>query len=176
MADPISDAIKRQPKSLNPMQLNEYKMVLHKTPHLVYFCQAVTLPGVSSTPTIQPSPLATEIKRTPGKVNHDDLTVKFIVNEDMSNWFELYNWMKTISPIDGFNNQIKKESQRYSDISIIVMNSKSNGLLHFSYRNCFPVSISGLDLDSTISDINPAIASVTFGYTGFTVETLKQNY
>jgi len=158
------------------MQLNEYKMVLHRTPHLVYFCQALNLPGIQSSPTSQPSPFATDIKRTPGKVNHDDLTVNFIVNEDMSNWLELYNWLKTLAPIDTFNNQIKKEPDRYSDISIIVMNSKSNGVLNFTYRNCFPLSISGLNLDSSISDINPAIASVTFGYTGFTIETLKRNY
>jgi hypothetical protein len=92
----------------------------------------------------------------------------------MSNWLELYNWLRTITPIDTFNNQVQ-ETQRFSDISIIVMNSKSLGLLHFTYRDCFPLAISGLDLDSTVSDINPAIAGVTFAYSGFTVETLRQN-
>lgn len=174
MSDPITNAIQRQPKSINPMQLNEYKMVLHRTPHIVYFCQSINLPGIQSSPISQPSPFATDIKRTPGKVTHDDLTVKFIVNEDMSNWLELYNWLRTITPIDTFSNQVQ-ESQRFSDISIIVMNSKSLGLLHFTYRDCFPLAISGLDLDSTVSDINPAIAGVTFGYSGFTVETLRQN-
>jgi hypothetical protein len=176
MTNPISNAIQRQPKSINPMQLNEYKMVLHRTPHLVYFCQALSLPGISASATSQPSPFATDIKRTPGKVNHEDLTVKFIVNEDMSNWLELYNWLTTFAPIDSFKNQIKTEPARYSDISIIVMNSKSNGLLNFTYRNCFPLTIAGLELDSTVSDVNPATATVTFGYTGFTIETLRQNY
>lgn len=176
MSNLITNAIQRQPKSLNPMQLNEYKMVLHRTPHLVYFCQSLTLPGIESTPLSQPSPFATDIKITPGKVTHGELTVKFIVNEDMSNWLELYNWLKVISPIDKFSNQLKTEQARSSDMSIIVMNSKSLGILHFSYVNCFPISLSGLDLDSTISDINPAVATVSFAYTGFTVETIKRNF
>jgi hypothetical protein len=178
IARSITNAIERQPKSLNPMQLNEYKMVLHRTPHLVYFCQAVNLPGLQSTPLSQPSPFATDIKIVPGKITHDDLTVKFIVNEDMSNWLEIYDWLKTITPINTFKNQIppNQEQNRYSDMSIIVMNSKSSGILNFTYTNCFPISIGGLDLDSSISDINPAVASVTFGYTGFTVETMKRNY
>lgn len=176
MSDPILNGIQKQPKSLNPMQLNEYKMVLHRTPHLVYFCQSITLPGIQGTAISQPSPFATDIKRTPGKTTHDDLNVKFIVNEDMSNWLELYNCLTRIMPIDSFNNQTKKESERYSDISIIVMNSKSNAILHFLYRDCFPLSISGLELDSTVSDINPAVATATFAYTGFTIETLKNNY
>lgn len=175
MSDPLTNAIQRQPKSINPMQLNEYKMVLHRTPHLVYFCQSLNLPGIQSSPISQPTPLATEIKRTPGKVTHDDLTVNFIVNEDMSNWLELYNWMRTITPIDTFSNQVA-ESQRYSDVSIIVMNSKSMGLLHFTFRDCFPLTITGLNLDSSVSDINPAVASVTFAYNGFTVETIHRNY
>jgi hypothetical protein len=175
IARSITNAIERQPKSINPMQLNEYKMVLHRTPHLVYFCQAITLPGIEGTAISQPSPFATDIKRTPGKTTHEDLTVKFIVNEDMSNWLELYNWSRVIMPIDTFSNQVK-ESERFSDISIIVMNSKSNGLLNFTYVNCFPLKISGLELDSTISDINPAVATVTFAYSGFTIESLRRNY
>jgi hypothetical protein len=176
MSNIITNAISRQPKSLNPMQLNEYKMVLHRTPHLVYFCQAITLPGIQASAISQPSPFATDIKRTPGKTTHDDLSIKFLVNEDMSNWLELYNWSTNIMPIDSFKNQIPKEEDRFSDISIIVMNSKSNAILHFEYRNCFPLVVSGLELDSTISDINPAVATVTFAYTGFTVQPLKQNY
>jgi hypothetical protein len=175
MSNFISNAIQRQPKSVNPMQLNEYKMVLHRTPHLVYFCQSVNLPGVQSSAISQPSPFATDIKRTPGRVTHDDLTVNFIVNEDMSNWLEIYNWLKVITPVDTFKNQLPKESDRFSDISIIVMNSKSLSLLNFTYRNCFPLTIAGLNLDSTISDINPAIASITFAHSGFTVEQLRQN-
>lgn len=178
MTDFITNAIQRQPKSLNPMQLNEYKMVLHKTPHLVYFCQSVNLPGIQSTPISQPSPFATDIKRTSGKVEHDNLIVKFIVNEDMSNWMEIYNWYEEITPLDSFKQQItpRNEQTRYSDVSIIVMNSKSNGLLHFTYVNAFPIKLAGLELDSTVSDINPAVSEVTFAYTGFTVQTLKQNY
>ena len=171
----ITNAIARQPKSINPMQLNEYKMVLHRTPHLVYFCQAITLPGIQGTAISQPSPFATDIKRTPGKTVHDDLTVNFIVNEDMSNWMELYELSRIIMPIDTFKNQVK-EDDRFSDISLIVMNSKSNAILHFTYIMCFPLVISGLKLDSTISDINPAVASVTFAYSGFTVQTLKSNF
>lgn len=178
MAEFITNAIQRQPKSLNPMQLNEYKMVLHRTPHIVYFCQSVNLPGIQSSPISQPSPFATDIKRTPGKVTHDDLTLKFIVNEDMSNWMEIYNWYKQITPFDTFKNQIapKDEQTRYSDVSLIVMNSKSNAILHFTYVNAFPIKLAGLDLDSTVSDINPAVSEVTFAYTGFTIETLKRNY
>jgi len=89
---------------------------------------------------------------------------------------ELYDWSRTIMPIDTFSNQVKKEMNRFSDISIIVMNSKSNAILHFTYRDCFPLSIAGLELDSTVSDINPAVSSITFAYSGFTIETIKANY
>jgi hypothetical protein len=178
MSDFITNAIQRQPKSLNPMQLNEYKMVLHRTPHIVYFCQSINLPGIQSTPITQPSPFAQDIKRSPGKVVEDDLTVKFIVNEDMSNWMEIYNWYNAITPFKSFDNQIppQREFERYSDLSIIIMNSKSNAILKFTYMNAFPIKLAGLDLDSTINDINPAVSEVSFGYTGFTVETLKNNY
>ena len=167
--DPIlRHAFTRQPKNENPLQLNEFKFVLHRTPHIVYFCQSVNLPGVSIGETQLPTLFSTKVRRPGNNLEQANLTLRFIVNEDMTNWFEIRNWMKYLSNERDFNAPGNShERDRYSDATLLLMNSKSNAFISVSFQDCFPIGFSDILFDTTITDVSPATCEVQFAYTGY---------
>jgi len=170
--------IARQPQTVNTLQFNQFRFVLHRSPQIIYFCQGVKFPGLSMEPMIQPAPLGVPIKITPNKMNFDNLELTFLVSEDFKNWLEIYNWMHRILPAKHFSNQYKEhpdsknyssEEVRYQDGSLVLMNSASRGFLEVQFERMFPISLSGIDFSSTVSDANPVTCTVQFAYTGYTI-------
>lgn len=172
--------IGKQPNTINNLQYNQFRFVLHRTPEIIYFCQGVKLPGISMETIKQPSPFATAIQRTPNNVTYENLEFSFIVSEDFKNWLEIHNWMHKLLPTNSFTNQYKEnvnnnnniDEIRYQDASLILMNSVSKGFTEIVFTNCFPISISGIEFTSTVSDTKPVTCTANFAYTGYTINTI----
>ena len=163
------NGITRQPKTIDLLQVNKYKLTLHKYPYLEYFCQQVTLPGCSIPEFVQPS-YFTAIKRPATTINYEDLTVTFLVTEDLQNWLQIYDWMTRIVPTRSFKEVIQPEAQIYTDITVNILSNKYNKVMDVEYKQCWPKSLSGITFDASTPDAANAVATVTFGYTGYTVQ------
>lgn len=179
-SDIAKSVIQKQPKTINSLQYNQFRFVLHRIPETIYFCQGVKFPGLSMETIKQPSPFATPIARTPNNVNYDNLEFSFLVSEDFKNWLEIHNWMHRLLPIRQFENQYKENYDRLGDnkeirfqnASLILMNSVSQGFMEVVFTNCFPISLGGIDFSSTVTDSNPVVSTVQFAYSGYTISTL----
>lgn len=161
----------RQPKNENALQLNEFKFILHRIPNVVYFCQSANIPGVTIGETMQPSPYSVKIRRPGSSVVQDNLSIKFVVGENMANWFEIRNWMKTLTGERSFDGNAW-EQEKYSDATLLLMNSNSIPFVRVTFQRCWPIQMSGMDFSTTVTDVSPAICEVQFAYTGFDVEYL----
>lgn len=173
--------ISRQPQTINSLHYNQFRFVLHRTPKIIYFCQGVKFPGITMETIKQPSPFATQIHRTPNNVTYDNLEFSFLVSEDFNNWLEIFNWMHRLLPIKNFDNQYKEQLNnlnpniselRFQDASLVLMNSVSKGFMEVVFTNCFPISLSGIDFSSTVTDTKPVVCTVQFAYTGYTISSL----
>jgi hypothetical protein len=171
-------AIGRQPKTINTLQFNQFRFILHRTPETIYFCQSVKFPGINMEALIQPAPYATPILRTPNKLTFDDLELSFLVSEDFKNWLEIYDWIHHIVPVRHFSGQYQERKEkgfdepvRYSDASLVLLNSASKGFIEIVFTNCFPLTLGGIDFSSTVTDSNPVTSSVKFGFSGYTINT-----
>jgi hypothetical protein len=160
--------LQRQPTTIDLLQVNKFKLSIHKYPYLEYFCQSVTLPGINIPEFIQPSHF-TAIKRPATTVNYEDLSVTFLVTEDLKNWIQLYDWMTRIVPTRSFKEVIQPEKDIYSDITLNVLSNKSNRVMEVNYKQCWPKSLSGITFDSTTPDAANTTATIVFSYSGHTV-------
>ena len=72
-----------------------FQFQLIKYPKVSFFCQSATVPGISL-------PVATQSTRYnaiphPGdEINFEDLNVQFIVDENMSNYITMHNWVRKL--------------------------------------------------------------------------------
>jgi hypothetical protein len=167
--------LQRQPKTIDLLQVNKYRLTLHKYPYLEYFCQSINLPGVEIPEFVQPS-YYTAIKRPATTINYDDLEVTFLVTEDMKNWLQLYDWMTRIVPTRSFDQVIQPEKDIYSDITLNILSNKSNRMMEVNYKQCWPKTLSGVTFDASSSDASNITATVVFSYSGFTMIHKDDNF
>ena len=184
--------LSRQPTQLDYASPTQFKFSMIKLPKVEYFCTKVELPGIS----LGESTQETRFKDIPipgDKLTYEDLTMSFMVDENLENYREIHGWMTGLGfPKDtsqfralqgasadrypttsdvGLNKelgQIKKAVQDdgglYSDATLFVLSSKNNANLEIRFRDIYPISLSGLDYNQQETDIQYLTASVTFAY------------
>ena len=160
-----------------------FKFVLEKTPAVAFFCQTANIPSLDLGIAVQPTYLK-DIDRPGDKLQFGDLSVRFLVDEDLKNYMELQNWMRGLGYPESLD-QIRSfgatgnramdqrgEERLYSDGTMTVMNSSfvSNFLIKF--QGLFPYSLTTLSFDATDTDIEYFTAEASFKYTYYEITDL----
>jgi hypothetical protein len=162
-ANPLSP-INRQPTSTNYLYQTFYKFQMRRLPKVNYFMQKVSLPDFASGGPIEQPTRFVPVKHPSKNVSFDNLTIEFLVDENLENWRELYDWMRTIYLVDDYKNFESETSTHFTEGSILLLNSAMNVNKEIRFHNLLPISLSGIDFDSTDTDLSPRIATATFAF------------
>jgi len=173
------------PQELDFLRPNGFRFQVHNIPNVSFFCQAANLPQVSlGSPQVE-TPLSTLV--FPGeKLQFGELVIRFLVQEDMANYNELYNWLLGLGSPEQhkqftdfiqsqnyrFPNGRGKESAQFSDADLFVLDSNNNPNLRISFTDVFPISLEGLDFDISSGDQNYFVGVAAFRYRLFKIETV----
>jgi hypothetical protein len=150
----------------------EFQIIIQRLPNMEFFTQKVTLPGISASPIEMPGPLR-RVYQTSDRINYEEFSVSFIVDEKMTNYLEIFNWIKGISSVENYNTISKSEDGAFSDISVILLNSMKNASMEWTFYNCFPTSISGIDLDTTNTDVIYPESIANFRYDYYDIKNIS---
>jgi hypothetical protein len=159
---------------------NSFKFVVAKLPNVTYTCQAANLPALTLGQAIQPTPFV-DISHPGDKVQFGDFTIQFLVNEDLSNYKELYDWIVQIGVPSGSTNwgtslnrasvwPVNDPRGAFSDCALIVVNSNNIPVVRIKFEDAFPISLEGLSFDITSSGMEYFTGVATFRYKVFTIE------
>ena len=154
----------------NQLENKHFKLIIDRLPHVGFFCTSASVPGLSTTSPRVFSPFS-DVKATGDKLVFQPLIVNFIVDEDLSNWQELYNWMVSYGHPTGFDeykdnvHQKGLYASKLSDAKLLIPNNKYNTHHEFSFVDAFPLDISDMVFDIQIADTQVQICTVTFEYT-----------
>ena len=86
--------------NINPLSNSYFSLVFNRgTSQFELLCQRVNLPGISVPSLVQPTTLGTTIPVPSMVAAFADLSVEFIVDENMTNWKSIYSWIRNISNI-----------------------------------------------------------------------------
>lgn len=152
----------------------EFIIVVKRLPNVQFFTQRTTIPSVSTNSVERPTPF-NPVFETGDRLNYTDLSFSFIIDEDMSNYIEVFKWIKSLSFPENFDQYKGIENSRdglRTDISIKVLNSHKNPAVQIDYYDCFPTDLSDVVLDTTQTDIVYPEATVTFRYNYFEITKL----
>ena len=173
------------PSNKNFLSPVGFKFVIGRTPNVDYFCQSASIPPVE----IGTKEIQTPIKdyTIPGdKMTFGDLNLRFLVNEDLDNYYEIYRWLKGLtSPKHqkNFRTYLASVDEKgrpdefdkmMSDARLLILNSNYNVISTINFYNIFPTSLTTLEFDSSATDINYLTADVNFKYTLYEI-TDKNN-
>ena len=174
-----------QPDNINLLSPVGFRFAIKKLPNVNWFVQAAELPGVTlgEAPHVMPN-----IDRVlPGeKLTYDAFNLTFKIDEDLQNWMEIQNWLVGLGapkdseqfrelvgdpaitsdgPVKRVPTRMGTISDAYmSDASLIILNSNMNANFEINFVDMFPTSISAINFDSSMSDVEFVTASVTFRY------------
>jgi len=153
-----------------------FKFTLSKEPKSVFFCNSARIPEISLPTNTQPSYLK-DIDIPGEKLSYGDLSIRFLVDEDMSNYMSIHNWLTGLGYPEStseYRNLITQDDIRdpkkaFSDGTLHILNSsfRDNALVRF--KDLFPVSLTSLEFDATQSDIQYFTADVSFKYTIYNI-------
>ena len=161
----------RQPATNNYLASNHFQLEITRLPTVTYFCQTASIPSLTLTPTEQPTALGLRAKWVGGQYMFEDLTVSFIVDENMKNWIEVFEWMESIGNMEGYNEVIddRQSVDFFSDILLIITNSTYKPKYYVQFKNAFPTALSAIEFNSTAMETEPIIANATFSYTSYKI-------
>ena len=154
----------------------EFRFVIERLPNVTFFTQGVSLPGVN----VQPVERGTPFKAmyfSGDRLTYDQFSVTFRVDENMESYKEIYNWMVGLSFPDNYEQHAalgRAENKFYSDGSLLVMSNGKNPNILYNIKDMFPVSLSPVDLDTTVGDIQYVTATVTFQIASYDIEIVTR--
>lgn len=158
-------SVQNQPKNLNQATVNNFRMVFSKLPTMEFFITACNIPSITMGETYQPN---YNIDRPlPGdKLTYGEMSIEFIVDEELRNWEEIHNWLVSIGT--------PKSTAQYSasgvfaDASLIITTNSSVPLLEFKFLDIFPVSLADLQF-SNAGNADSLIGSASFRFRGYDI-------
>ena len=167
-----------KPKEVNQLNVVSFETNFQRMPATDFFCQRVNIPSLALGNAILPT-YFNQIPVEGDRLVFENLTISFYVNEDLSNYMEVYNWLISIGFPDNFpqfnlNGDPVSSDSAYSniksDMNVIVQTNKTNPNYNITFKDAFPTSLGAIPLDSTATDMQPIVVDATFAYTGsFTI-------
>jgi hypothetical protein len=150
-----------------------FKFTLAKEPKVAFMCNSARIPEI----TLGIAKQSTYLKNidVPGEIlTYGDLTLKFLVDENMENYMAVHNWLTGLGfpettqqykNLTTDDDGIRDPKEAFSDGSLSILNSNYKSTATVKFRDLFPVSLSSLEFDATPTDVVYLTAQVTFKYT-----------
>ena len=181
MSTPWSNQIKNR-NYLSPVG---FKFVITKAPKADFFSNSASIPGINLGFALQPNYLR-DIPVAGDKLTYEDFTLSFFVDENLENYMEVQNWLRGLGYPDSVQEfiDLKKDDtytpdpsaknalNEYSDATLIVYNSSFNEIVKVKFRDVFPVSLSTINFDASVGDIDYVTADATFKYSIYDIEVM----
>ena len=169
-------AIHEQPSNINFLSPLGFRFKLKRAPNLNFFVTDVNLPQISLGNIELPTPF--KLINVPGsKLEYGDFNLSFKMDEDMSTYFEIYNWLLAIGFPENFdqykglkNAQKGTPEQLFSDATLTILTSDMVPNIEVTFEDLFPTSINEINFTTTDTDVNYVTTSVSFKYKIFHVK------
>jgi hypothetical protein len=180
----------RQPDNLDLARPTQFRFSILKIPNTEYFVTEANLPGIAFSGDAVLNTRFTTLPMMGDTVNYEPLELSFNVQENLSNWREIHDWMTGI----GFPESTKQFedaivdaaktkntaatrtanlSSLTSDAVLTIMTNKNNPTIRIVFKNVYPTSLSGLNFDTKDTDAMGLNATVTMNYDFYSLEVLN---
>lgn len=169
------------PDTLNPLYISNFVFSVHKLPSMTFFVQQASLPDI----TLGEATMATPLVDFPipgDKMNFSQFSCTFMIDEKFENYKNVTEWIMALGYPDNHERYTqfinKQESnlnehlKTVSDATLGVLDANLRAIATYTFIDCFPISVSGIQYDTTVADAVPIKATVTFAYSHYELKTL----
>ena len=189
--------LNRQPTALDYSSPTQFRFLINQLPKVQYFTTEANIPGITLGEGTFNTPLK-DLAILGDKLTYDDLTISFIVDENLENYIEMHTWLTSIgfpkdrkqfsefrSTTSNVATTTRGESKDIGDVRattpelamtsdavMTILTNKNNPVVECRFADVFPTSLSGLSYSQNQTDVEYLTASVDFKYTIYEIITL----
>ncbi len=131
--------------SLRDLNQNVGSLIINRLPGVNYKCQRIDLPGFTFAPVIQNFP-NTELYVPGGKFQPDPVIISYIVDENMTNYFQALKWVVRLRQFEQEDIQ-----EILEDFTVNLSNNHGKANASFRYGGGFLQSFQNLALDTRVA-------------------------
>lgn len=167
----------RQVENRNFLSSLKFRFTLNRAPKVAFFTNSVNIPGMTLGVAAHSNYLTNPIPVPGDNIDFEDFTLRFIVDEDLTNYMEIQNWMRGLGfpeslaeiydfqqDYDRFIPPDKSDMNLYSDGTLLINTSNERTNYQVIFRRMFPYQLSSLNFDATNTDEEYFTADVSFKY------------
>jgi len=163
----------------NLLSSSGFKLVIPGFDSIGFQCTSANIPGISMGGPNQATPY-NDFQLTGNKLVYENFIVKFLIDENCTNYSLIHNWMVGItypqkaSQWSNFVDQMKNKDFQVNDkfldqtdLYLYILNSNFNTSFKVHFVDAFPVELTPMEYSTDVRDIQYLSAEVTFKYTYF---------
>ena len=177
------------PKTYDYLRPNAFRFSIKDMPNVSFTCQSANIPDLQLGYAVQTTPFV-DVPTIGDKLSFGELSLRFLISEDMSNYMEMYRWLVALGFPKDYNQfstftknrpskfpfvtrvDGKEEILAYSDATLTILDSTNTAKVNIIFKNLFPISLQALDFDIASGSVEYFTAIASFKYTIFEVEPL----
>ena len=153
----MASALDNQIENRNFLSPVGFKFSLAKEPKAAFFCNSARIPEISLGTAVQPSYLK-DVDVPGDKLTYGDLTLRFLVDENLENYMSIYNWLTGLGypeSTQDYRDLITNDrgvidpKEAFSDGSLHILNSNFRDTAIVKFRYLFPVFLTSLEFEAT---------------------------
>ena len=187
----------RQPDKLDYASPTQFRFGILQLPKVEFFTVSANVPGISGTPAVLNTPFK-NIPTMGDKLEYENLSISFIVDEYLENYLSLHDWItgigfpknrgqfsthrdvtstapasqrSTSSDIGDVGSSTPDKSM-YSDANLMILSNKNNPIVEINFEDVFPISLGGLEYSQAATDVENLIATAEFAYKIYEIKSL----
>ena len=191
------DATHRQPTVFDYSQSNQFKVFFPIFPITEWFVVRANIPSVQLGVADRYTPFV-NIQLVGDHITYGDFSITFIVDENLKNYMEMYNWVKNIgfpfehkqfnvlnrpdygnrsggqkyNPENDTYSKVHDEDL-YSDIHMQIMTGKNNLIAQCEIYDAFPTTLGAIEYSQQETDMTYAMCEVGFAYSWFDMKPVS---
>lgn len=176
-------ALDRNPTNQNLLIPNKFQLNFSRLPNTQFFCQSVSVPGISLSEIPQNTPFV-DLYIPGEKAIYDLLNVTFFVDEELTAWRETHDWIRAMTFPHDFDEYKKlgnlskvaaarrDNKPQYSDATITLLSSNNKPYFKFKFYDVFPTTLSTFIMSASDGPDTQITADATFRYSWYDIEKL----
>lgn len=166
---PLERGSARQLTTPNYLSPTNFRVIIPRLPKMTHFIQSVSIPSIAITSMDMPFKGFPRTSIPSSLDISDQVVINYIIDENMENWQELYDWMTSITP-SSENEGGVTVSDLYSEIIVLVYTSAKKLKKKITYTRAYPVNLMSFEFNSANADIDPILISCNFAFKTMEIE------
>lgn len=173
----MAGILDKLPSNFNILSTTSFKFAIARLPNITFWCQTANIPDISLGSVTVPNPLR-DYPIHGNQLEVGTFDMDFVVDEDLTNYLEVYDWMRALSSSYSTEDYKKIASDPSPDSGVVsdgvltLLTNTMNVNKEVHFTDMFPTSLGAISFMSSVDTVDAITCSASFMFSDFRIENV----